>query len=105
MTYKIIFDSKEGVDIWGYHKAKHEEFEIPFGYFEKVWYCYKKRNKYVVLESRIKGVWATNIVGVMLDNNWNIDESEFDRIFKDKNDAIDWCLKQNQRGTVKVYKM
>ena len=58
--------------------------------------------KYVVRESRIRGIWATNIVGITLDNNWKIPCDEFDRLFDDKNKAIDWCLKQNQRNTVKV---
>ena len=104
MTYKIIFDSKEYVDTCGHHEAQHKEFNIPFEYFQDVWYCYKKRKKYVVRESKVDGIWATNMIGITLDNGWHISEHEFDRIFKDKNEAIDWCLKQNQRGTVKVYK-
>ena len=104
MTYKIIFDTKEYVDEFGYHEAKHNEFDTPYEFREDVWYCYKKGKKYVVRESRINGVWATNMVGVTLDNDWHITEDEFYRLFKDKNEAIDWCLKQNQRGTVKVYK-
>lgn len=104
MTYKIIFDTKEYTNEFGYHSATHKEVEIPYGGWEKVWYCYKKRKKYVVRESEVRGVWATNIVGVTLDNHWHIAEDEFYRLFKDKNEAIDWCLKQNQRGTVKVYK-
>ena len=90
MAYRVIFDS-----------SVQEERVIPF---ENVWYCYKKGRKYVVRESEIRGIWATNIVGIILDNNWHISENEFNRLFKDKNKAIDWCVKQNQRGTVKVYK-
>lgn len=104
MNYKIIFDTKEYDDMSGHHEATHEEFNIPFEYFEDVWYCYKKGRKYVVLESRIKGIWATNIIGVTLDNDWSIWEDSFDRLFKNKNEAIDWCAKQNQRAAVKVYK-
>lgn len=103
MTYKVIFDTKEYTDEFGHHEARHKEIGIPYEFHEKVWYCYKKRKKYVVRKSTITGIWATNIVGVTLDNNWHIDENVFYRIFKDKNEAIDWCLKQNQRGTVKVY--
>ena len=105
MTYKIIFDTKEYADYDGYvHKATHKEYDIPYERWEEVWYCYKKRKKYVVRESKISGIWATNIVGVTLDNDWHISEDEFYRLFKNKNEAVDWCLKQNQRGTVKVYK-
>ena len=104
MTYKIILDTKERTSYDGIvHKATHKEFDIPYESGEEVWYCYKKRKKYVVCKSQIYGIWATNIVGVILDNDWHITEDEFYRLFKDKNDAIDWCLKQNQRSTVKVY--
>lgn len=104
MTYKIIFDTKEYDDTFGHHEATHKEFNIPYEFWKDVWYCYKKGKKYVVRESRINGIWATNMVGVTLDNDWHITEDEFYRLFKDKSEAIDWCLKQNQRGTVKVYK-
>lgn len=104
MTYKIILDTKEHISYDGIvYEATHKEFDIPYESREEVWYCYKKRKKYVVRKSQIYGIWATNIVGVTLDNNWHITEDEFHRLFKDKNDAIDWCLKQNQRNTVKVY--
>ena len=103
MIYKIILETKEYEDEFGHHAAEHKEFDIPYKYWEKVWYCYKKRKKYVVQECRITSVWATNIVGVTLNNSYYVDEDEFDRLFKDKNEAIDWCLKQNQRETVKVY--
>lgn len=102
MTYKIVFDTKEYVDEWGYHEAKTREFDIPFEYDERVWYCYKKRKKYVIRESDITGIWATNTYGVVLNHRWHIEKDEFDRIFRDKNEAIDWCLKQNQRSKVKI---
>lgn len=105
MNYKIILNTKEFDYYDGIlQEAKREEFNIPYEYFEDVWYCYRKRKKYVVRESQIYGVWATNIVGVTLDNGWHIAESEFQRLFKDKNEAIDWCLKKNQREKVKVYR-
>lgn len=94
ITYKVIFDPE---------RKSCQEVDIPYGCWETVWYCYKKRNKYAVYKSGIKGIWATNIIGVILDNDWHVSQYEFDRLFKDKDDAIDWCLKQNQRKTVKVY--
>ena len=104
MTYKVIFESKEYTSYDGViRKAERKEFDIPYEFYEEVWYCYKKRNRYVVRRSEISGIWATNIVGVTLDNNWHITENEFDRLFKNKNDAIDWCVRQNQRCKVKVY--
>ena len=104
MTYKVIFDQKEYTDMFGHHEAWQKEFDIPYKRNEVVWYCYKKRNKYVVRESEVRGVWATNTVGVILDDDWFISEDEFDMLFKDKNEAVDWCLNQNQRSTVRVYR-
>lgn len=70
MTYKIIFDTKEYTSYDGIvHAAEHKEFDIPYKYWEKVWYCHKERKKYVVRESRVTGIWATNMVGVILNND------------------------------------
>ena len=105
MHYKVIFETKERTDYDGHVlEARHQEFEIPYELWDTVWYCYKKRKKYVVRESKISGIWATNIVGVTLDNERYVNEDNFYKLFKNKDDAIDWCLKQNQRGTVKVYR-
>lgn len=104
MTYKVILESKERTSYDGVvYKAEHKEFDIPYEFYEEVWYCYKKRKRYVVRRSKISGIWATNIVGVTLDNNWHISKNEFYRLFKNRDDAVDWCLQQNQRCTVKVY--
>lgn len=103
MRYKIIFDLQEYTDDSGHHPEEHKEFNIPFQFYEKVWYCYRERKKYVVRKSRITGIWATNMVGVTLDNDDYVGESLFNRIFKNRTDAVDWCLKQNQKGTVKIY--
>ena len=84
MTYKIIFDAKEYDDNFGHHEAQHREFDISYKCYEDVWYCYKRGRKYVVRESRIRGVWATNMVGVTLDNNWHVGEYEFDRLIKQR---------------------
>ena len=105
MTYKVIFNTKERTDEFGHFPAKHEEFNIPYEFREKVWYCKKKGKKYAVYETYITGIWATNTVGVTLNGDLHVNEDWFDRIFKDKSEAIDWCLKQNQRCMVKVCKM
>ncbi len=99
--YKITY--KGFVDSTGDLVDEYKDVEIPFDLFEDVWYCYKKRKKYVVRKSFIAGIWATNIAGVTLDNGRQISESEFGMLFRYKDDAIDLCLEQNQRGTVKVY--
>lgn len=63
----------------------------------------EKEEKYVVRESRISGIWATNCAGVTLDNGCEVSENCFDLLFTSKSAAIDWCLVQNQRNTVKIY--
>ena len=102
MAYKVIIQSEEYDDMFGHHEAWYKEF--PYKLNETVWYCYKRGRKYVVRESFITGIWATNIAGVTLDNGWHIVENSFNRIFRDKNEAIDWCIKENQRSKIKVYK-
>ena len=92
--YRITFISTEG---------ENKEVDIPYKYHEDIWYCCKKRKKYVVKRRCIVGVWATNIVGVILNGNEHIDEEDYDKLFRNKEDAIDWCIKQNQRIKVKVY--
>lgn len=92
--YKITFISSSGTN---------KEIDIPYDWHETVWYCCKERKRYVVKKRLIVGVWATNIVGVILSGNEHIDEDSYDRLFRDKNDAIDWCIKQNQRSKVKIY--
>jgi len=92
--YKITFETfKDGV----------QEVEIPYNQWEDVWYCRKKFRRYIVEKVKIAGVWATNIVGVSLSNNHHVPQDKFDRLFRNKNDAIDWCIKQNQKSKVKVY--
>ena len=103
MTYRVIFDQKEYTDMFGYHEAWQKEFDIPYERGDTVWYCYKKNKKYVVGESQVTGVWATSMVGIILDHDNHVGENEFDRIFKNKNEAVDWCIKQNQRSNIKVY--
>lgn len=79
--------------------------EIPFGLHEVVYYAYKKRKEWVLLKSRIDSVWATNIVGVRLYNDWCVTEDNFDRLFRedDLEKAIDFCVKQSKRAKIKIY--
>jgi hypothetical protein len=86
-------------------EEKIVEKEIPFGLYEIVYYAYKKRNRWVLRKSEIRGIWATNIVGVRLDNEWCINEDEFDRLYKkeDLKKALDFCTKQSERAKVKIY--
>lgn len=81
------------------------EKEIPFGSSEVVYYAYKKRNRWVLRRSAILSIWATNIVGVTLDNGWHIREDNFDRLYREEDleKALDFCTKQSERAKVKIY--
>jgi hypothetical protein len=86
-------------------EEKTVEKTIPFGLHESVYYAYKKRKKWVLLKNRIDSVWATNIVGVRLYNDWCVTEDNFDRLFRedDLEKAIDFCVKQSKRAKIKIY--
>ena len=105
MTYKILMQQKEYDDMFDNDETWNKEFDIPYKFREKVWHCRKKGKKYAVFESYIKGVWATNIVGVILDDEYHVGKDEFYKLFTNKDEAIDWCLKQNQKGKVKIYNL
>jgi hypothetical protein len=93
----------------GISVERHEEtFEIPFECCQTVWYVHRKNwckrnSEWVITKSKITGVWATNCIGVTLDNNDHIAEDNFDRLFTDRKAAIDECLKRNECRKVKIY--
>jgi predicted lipase len=83
-------------------------FECPFKLGQTVYYTYPlkrlfRKDKWVVRKSKIIEVWATNCFGVCLDDCNHIPEDWFYRIFIDKESAIEFCLKKNQREKVKIY--
>ena len=105
-TYQIIMNypahtTYDGVPV----EEKTVEKTIPFGLHETVYYAYKKRKKWVLLKTDIRSVWATNIVGVQLSNEWYINEDRFDRLFREDEveKAIDFCVKQSKRAKIKIY--
>lgn len=105
-TYQIkmnypAYTARDGEPV----EEKTVEKEIPFGLHEIVYYAYKKRNRWVLRKSEIRSVWATNIVGVTLDNEWCICEDEFDRLYRKEElkKALDFCIKQSERAKVKIY--
>ena len=89
-------------------ERKEHIFECPFECGQKVYYAYLERHlfrkdKWVVRKSRIVGIWATNIYGVILDNSEQVYEGSFDLLFTNRNNAIDFCLKKNMQFKVKIY--
>lgn len=81
--------------------------DIPFESQQVVYYAHKekwwkKNSKWVVSVCVVTGVWGTNTYGVILDNDNHISECEFDKIFINKEDAIEFCIKKNEHTKVKV---
>lgn len=89
-------------------ERQEAEYTIPFELQEDVWYVHRKRwwkrnSPFVITKSCITGMWATNIVGVSLSNGDHIVEDSFDRLFTDREEAIEYCLKKNEHRKVKIY--
>lgn len=90
------------------HEAKTQIFKCPFEFRQIVYYVYKqerafRKPRWVVRKDRVGSVWATNIFGVRLDSGDCVTEEMFDRLFTNKTEAIEFCLKKNQQVNVKVY--
>ena len=91
-----------------HYEYQEAETEIPFECCETVYYVHRKKwwkstSPFVITKSKVIGVWATNTVGVTLGDNTHISECEFDRLFTDKEAAIEFCLKKNEQRKVKIY--
>ena len=109
MKWTVTIGSEEFTDYDGFkHDAWSKTFEYPFECWQDVYYAYKenrffRKPRWVIRKSKITGIWATNCFGVCLDNNEHIVEDSFDRLFTDKEAAIDFCLKKNRQLKVKIY--
>lgn len=109
MNWTVTMHTKEYTDYAGVvHEAATKTFECPFEYRQEVYYAYPqyrtfRKTRWVVLKTKISSVWATNIFGVRLDSGEWVDEDWFYRIFTNKEDAIEFCLKKNNQAKVKVY--
>ena len=109
MFYKLTLYTKECTDFDGYkYEAKEWNFDCPFGSGEDVYDVYKehrlfRKDRWVVRKSKVTGIWATNTYGVILDNNEHVPVDFFDRLFTDKEAAIEFCLKKNRQAKVKIY--
>ena len=89
-------------------QERNEEYTIPFECHQEIYYAHKKKwwkmkSPWVVTKTYIAGVWATYTYGVALSNGEQVHEGNFDRLFKSRNEAIDFCLKNNERNKVKIY--
>ena len=84
------------------------EYTIPFACGSIVYYVHRKswwkaRSPFVVTKCTVTGAWATNTFGIILDGNNHIAEDEFDRIFTDRDSAIEYCIKKNEHRKIKIY--
>lgn len=89
-------------------EEKTNTFECPFEYRQDVYYVFRekkpfRKERWVARRSEVVSVWATNMFGVCLDNNEHITQDMFNRLFEDREDAIEFCLKKNNQAKVKVY--
>ena len=109
MKWTVTISAKEYTDYDGVvHDAATKTFECPFEYYQDVYYVYREKKpfrkaRWVARKSRVSSIWATNIFGVRLDNGEWIDEDMFYRLFTDKEEAIEFCLKKNQHSQIKIY--
>lgn len=81
---------------------------IPFKRGTSVYYVHRKKwwkakSPYIITKCDVTGVWATNIVGVILDGDNHVSEDSFDRLFEDRTAAIECCLKLNEHNRVTIY--
>ena len=89
-------------------ERQEKEYTIPFELREYVWYVHRKKrwkrqSPYVITKCTITGMWATNMVGVILDGHNYVGETEFDRLFTNRDEAIEYCLKKNEQRKIKIY--
>lgn len=76
---------------------------VPVKYtcFDIVYYAYKKKKRWVLRKSRINSFCFTNMLSYQLDNGWVVCDE--DRLFTDKDQAIEFCLEHNKKDEVKIY--
>lgn len=89
-------------------EKNEKTFECPFEDCQVVYYAYPehrffRRDKWVIRRSIITGIWATNCFGVCLDNNEHVPDNLFNRLFTNKEEAIEFCIKKNQALKIKIY--
>lgn len=82
-------------------------YNIPFDFHDIVYYVYCGyrifgREKWKIRKCSIEGIWATNCVGVILDNGYHVSEHNFDRLFKHREDAIMFYLEKQKMSKVKI---
>jgi hypothetical protein len=91
-----------------HHFYTDEKCNIPFSYGQVVYYAHPKKwwkenSKWILTRTNIIGLWATNTYGVTLGNNEQIHYSNFDKLFTNREAAIEYCIKKNTHAKVKIY--
>ena len=81
---------------------------IPFDMWQTVYLAHKKKwwkenSKWAVTRCKINNVWFTDTYGVTLNNGKQIHCSQFDMLFTNKEEAIEYCIKKNAHAKIKVY--
>ena len=76
---------------------------IPFEQGQTVYYRKRKRNRYAVYKRIHESMWASSTYGIQLNDGEYICALDFDKLFKDRQDAIKFCIERNQQLKIKVY--
>ena len=84
--------------------CQHIEFDLG----QTVYYDHKKNpwksnSKWVLEKCSITCAWATNTYGITLNSNIHICEDQFYKLFTNREEAIEFCLKKNAHAKVKIY--
>lgn len=87
---------------------KTEEFEIPFNSSDSVYYAYEKTHlfrkpEWVIEYCIVTGAWVSDEPGVILNFNRHVPKCRFDQIFTDRDEALDFCVRNNAHKKVKIY--
>lgn len=108
MDWTVKIHYPERTDYDGHTTPERtEEYIIPFECWQTVYYAHKKKwwkekSPWMITKTEVLSMWASNTYGVKLRNGHCIDESQFKYLFTDRDEAIDFCLKKNERNKVKI---
>lgn len=75
--------------------------DVKYTFSDIIYYAYKKKNKWVLRKSKIDSFHFTNMLSYELDNGWIVWDE--DKMFKDIDEAIEFCMKHNEKDKIKIY--
>ena len=105
MDWTITLHQDEFVGMSGIHyPEKTATCKIPFKQKECVYLSILKRSKWMLVRTSVVSMWADDTYGITVAfKNMRSPWCEFNTVFKDKNEAIEFCLKKNEQAKVKIH--